>query len=37
VGKVIQRVIHVQDGLVLAIDLAGEIAYGVVNIVFIQR
>jgi hypothetical protein len=37
VREAIQRVIHVQDGLVLAIDLAGEIAQGIVNIIFIQR
>ena len=35
--EAIQRVIHVQDGLVLAVDLAGEIADGIVNIVFRQR
>ena len=37
VRETVQRVIHVQDGLVLAIDLAGEIADGIVNVVFRQR
>ena len=35
--EAVQRVIHVQDGLVLAVDLAGEIANGLVHVVFRQR
>jgi hypothetical protein len=34
VREPIQRVINIQNGLVLAIDLAGEIAPGIVNVIF---
>ena len=37
VRKAIQCVIDIKNGLVLAIDFAGEIAYGIINIVFRQR